>query len=723
MKTEEESIRLLLLSSEIAAKRDLAVNGRRASGIETIWKEDEMYYEGVDSVSSKSSAQTKGFSIEGGLMSNSTVAKNGECTAFFNITRPFVDAATARVGDILLADGEWGFDIKPTPIDDMDKIKESVQSVVDGQGNPILKSDGTPHTLGEFAESEKQKDEDQVKKAKKHIEDALVDCHYKAEMRKVIEGSAKIGTGIIRGPVPVRNRTKAFINGALVIDDKIEPASKHIKLTNFFPDPSCGDNIHDGTFCIERDFLTGRKLKELKGLPGYLGSQIDNVIKEGPNKAHLETGDEPKGSDKFEVWYFYGDISSSAMCACNPETQPINDSVSVVVTLVNNTVIKATPNPTKDEFPYDVMPWQERAGSPFGIGVARQGRVAQDMFNASARALMRNQGLSSAPMLAILKGILIPADGNYDLYGGKVWIIDEESGVLKASDAIQAINIPSYQTELTALMVQAQKFMEDSTGVTFLLMGQQGGAPDTVGGMQLLHKNASALLRRIARIFDDRITEPHIRRYYNWILLHGEDDEKGDMQIVAVGSSELVEREIQAQQAVQILNMSLNPVFELSPQKAAEQVLRAWKFEPSRFALDQQEKQAAQQAPPSPQIQAAQIRAKSAEDIAQIRRDSDEHKFIEKTDRDTEYQKALNDRAAEDAVMANKELQLKRDLAMLDYSNKHQISLEKIKAELAKTSMTLQVQERLSNQDNAKQVATPAAEPAGRAKNGKAFEQ
>jgi hypothetical protein len=70
--------------------------------------------------------------------------------------------------------------------------------------------------------------------------------------------------------------------------------------------------------------------------------------------------------------------------------------------------------------------------------------------------------------------------------------------------------------------------MEDSTGLPMLLQGQLGKAPDTVGGMTMLNNNASAVLRRLARTFDDCVTEPHIRRYYAWLLQYGEDDEKGD---------------------------------------------------------------------------------------------------------------------------------------------------------------------------------------------------
>jgi len=723
LEKEQSSLILLQLGIEIGLKRDEAVKARRESGIEKIWKEDTEYYEGIDELTQSEQGWTKSRSVSGGLIQDSVRSSGGQCTAFFNIIRGFVDSATARASDILLPATEWNFDIKPTPISDMEELKSSVQAVVDGAGNPILKPDGTPHTVGEFVDSENQAAEKAVKKAKKHIEDDLAECHYKTELRKVIESSAKIGTGIIRGPIPTIRKARAVIDGALVIEDKVVPASKNVSPTNFFPHPDCMDNIQDGAYCFERDFLNAGQLRALIDARGYISSQIKKVLAEGPNKSHLDDGKLTKTKEKFEVWYFYGEVSKAEYCSCEKDDENEGEYRHVVAMLVNDSIIKANINEQKDGgFPYDLFPWQPRADSPFGIGVCRQGRVAQTMYNASARALMTNQGLSSAPMLAILAGILEPEDGVYELRGGKIWLVNEDEGVGKVNDAITSIDIPSYQAELTALMQTAQKLMEDSTGVNFLLQGQQGGAPDTVGGMELLHKNASAVLRRIARVFDERITEPHIRRYYEWILMHGKDDEKGDMQIIAVGSSVLVEQEIKAMQAQQILTMSLNPAYDLSPKKAAEQVLRAWRFEPSKLQMDDKERQAIVPQP-APTIQAAQIRAKSAEDIAQLKVHSDERKFIEKDDRETEYQQALNRRADDNAAEKNKELALKRELALLDYANKHQISIEKVKAEIAQTTMRLQMQERLSQSDKPKQVAKPAVEPVGKAPNGEAFEK
>ena len=86
------------------------------------------------------------------------------------------------------------------------------------------------------------------------------------------------------------------------------------------------------------------------------------------------------------------------------------------------------------------------------------------------------------------------------------------------------------------------------------------------------------------------------------------------------------------------------------------------------------------------------------------------------------------------------ELELRRELALLEYANNNQISLEKLKAQLAIEAGRNDLQRELATlptpdeiastvrgenieSNPMAQVATPAVEPPGRAPNGQAFTQ
>ena len=84
---------------------------------------------------------------------------------------------------------------------------------------------------------------------------------------------------------------------------------------------------------------------------------------------------------------------------------------------------------------------------------------------------------------------------------------------------------------------------DQETGVPTIMQGEKGAAPDTVGGMQMLMNSANVVLRRLVKQFDDMVTRPHIRRYYDYNMLYGEDEEiKGDFSVDARGSSALMVR-------------------------------------------------------------------------------------------------------------------------------------------------------------------------------------
>src|SRR3990172_7164807 len=399
------------IGKEVAKKRDEAVKGRCESGIERVWEEDEEYYQGIDEANRADVGLLKSPSSTGGMVREKPKTAT-RCTSFFNITRQFVESAAARMGDILLPAGDWNFAVKASPV--QDDLNLALAGTPPIPGNlPGLGGSGaiTPEVQTEVEQDHDPRQKEAAKKAKRAevwIHDKLVECAYHTEVRKVIEDAAKLGTGILKGPFPQKTtkRKAGFRNGKYVLElvTKTNPASKRVDPHDFFPDPACGDNIHNGSYTLERDRFTAKQLRGLKGTKGYLSDQIDKVLDEGPCRKNYHEGSRVNGEnttddDKFEVWYFYGEIDAVALTAMNvklTDDESKRNVVPAVVVLVNETPIKAFINPLDTgEFPYDVMPWQSVAGTWTGMGVARQGRTAQDMLNAGGRAMMDNAGLSS----------------------------------------------------------------------------------------------------------------------------------------------------------------------------------------------------------------------------------------------------------------------------------------------------------------------------------------
>lgn len=733
-KAQRDAQRFEALCKAISKKRDEAVKYRKSSGIEQVWQEDQDYYEGVDMFNRSRIRYNKPYASDAPL-TEQVPQTTTQCTEFINITRQFVDSAEARCGDILLPRGDWNWGAKKTPIGD------DAQTKTNGAQTP---------------QDEAQQADIALRNAKgeQRIKDWLAETGYEKEYRKALGSAARIGTGILKGPFPKVYKTKsADQTGELLIEEKIGPGTEFVEPEDFFPDPNCGDDIHKGQFVLERGVLSYKELEDLKRLGGeYIAEAIDKVLQEGPGKSYADQKKEKGENDLFEVWYFTGLIDMNDMDLLDdrfakeislevdddgvriggydePEERG-KDFQSIQAVLINETIIKGNMNPLQDGgFPYDVLCWQKSKGHWAGIGVARQMRVAQKIMLDMGRSLMDNMALAAIPMIAIKQGAVVPENGIMELSKGKLWYLtDDQIGTIQ--EAIQFLVVPSMQQEIMEIMLLAGKMAEDATGVNALLQGEQGQATDTVGGMNLLHKNASALLRRVARICDDDVTEPHITRYYDWLLMYGEPDEKGDLKVEATGSSVLVERELEAMQAQILLQFSQDPEYGINKSAVMRRITKGWGFEPTEIFYSEEEMKkraeaAAQQPPPQdPRIEAENIRAETAKYIADQRAQVDQLRVQKDTDRDAVYSAGVAERNQMTYQAQIDKLRLQERLALMKYADNEKITLAQAKVQLAEAAMKINATKELASMEaSASRLPKPPIEPPGLAKKGKSFTQ
>ena len=584
-----------------------------------------------------------------------------------------------------------------------------------------------------------------AKKAENHIDDWLQEAQYHAEMRKAIDDAAKLGSGVIKGPVPVKRRVNVWQKdqttgvSSLVLKEEIKPASFRVDPWNLFPDPACGESIHNGSFIWERDFLTAKKLEDLKGLPGYIDSQIDKCLDEGPgNSKEADSrvlAQNQSTKDQFEIWYYHGDVKTEELVAagcdcCDQEGR--KRSYPALMTMVNNHVIRASLNPLDSgDFPYDVVPWKRRPGMPWGMGLARQMRTPQRIVVGGARALMNNAGMAGGPLLTVRRGV-VPENGIWEVTPLKFFIEEDDSAGNAGAAPLTATVIPMLIAELTSIIQLGMKMAEDVTGMPMLMQGQQGKAPDTVGGMTILNNNANAVLRRIARLFDSCITEPHIRRYYTWLMEYSEDDdEKGDFQIVARGSTALVERDIQNQEMVNILQLCANPIYKKNPAKAMDEYLKSRRFDPEAFDYTEEELKAmAEQKPPEdPRITAAKITAEAAVKREELESEQAADHAAAQAQLEMQRQRFEASEAQKDRTLQEMTLEIEQQLQTAKLTSEERRDLERQKVLLASLTLKLQTQRDLSlashtvNLHQSRQALAAPVEPVGKAKPGQAFIQ
>ena len=696
----EEQLQAFGLS--MAHQRDDWIRSRYSYGVDKRWIEDEDQYNAKDNIAKQASQMMT--SVEQGYPVTTQMAKPHRSTVYIGLTRQKTNAAEARLADILLPTDDRNWGIQPTPKPTMMAMGRDDRMAGDKDtGQPMMHPDTQqPLRMKDIARAAMQVARDKAKAMQLEIDDQLTECDYNGEMRKVIHNAARLGTGVIKGPIVMNRTRKAWqpfkdmegnIIHQLEIVQEMSPASFSVDPRNVWPDPGCGDNIHHGKGMYEREQMTVRQVRDLAKQPGYMKDQLRKVLEEGPKKSatfqELKDDDQRDiARDVYEKWEYWGEVDYDDLKSAGLELGEDKDelkSISACVVMINNTVVKVYINPLEDgALPYDFFVWEKVADSVWGYGIPYLMRAQQKVLNAAWRQMMDNAGVSSGPQIIIKAGAVQPADKQWQLSARKIWFATDD--VDDVRKAFTAVEFNSYQAELAAIIKMAMELADQETGVPAITQGEKGAAPDTVGGMQMLMNSANVVLRRLVKQFDDSITRPHIRRYYDFNMMYNEDEEiKGDFTIDARGSSALLVRDIQNQAFLNLLAAGANPVYGvyLDTQKLFEKALQAQHIDPAEVlkSEDELEKIKEQQAQPQ------QPEQDPAMAVAQLRGDIELQKAQVQNQGDMAELQLRQQIAQQEHELRMAELQMTREIEMLKMSNQQNISLETIKAKLAETAI------------------------------------
>ena len=693
--------KLQSFGSSLGGQRDEWIRSRGSYGVDKRWIEDEDQYNGKDNINKAASQMMT--SVEQGYPVTTQGAKPHRSTVFIGMTRQKTNAAEARLADILLPTDDRNFGIQPTPSPELMGMSKDNKAAMDQQGQPVMGEDGQPARVRDVVKAVLEMATKKANAMQTEIDDQLVECNYNGELRKMIHDSAVLGTGVIKGPIvtnrtrkawqPVTDSTGQTVHQVEIVQE-ISPASFRVDPRNVWADPGCGESVHNGKGLYEREQVTAKQIRDLAKQPGFLKDQLRKVLEEGPKQSATlrELTDEDQRDMTrltYEMWTYWGEVDHDDLDSAGVDVGEKDElrSISACVVMINNTVVKAFLNPLEGgDIPYDFFVWEKVAGTVWGYGIPYLMRSQQKVLNAAWRQMMDNAGVSSGPQIVIKPGAIQPADKQWQLSSRKIWYATDDIDDVRK--AFSTFEFNSHQVELAGIIKMATELADAETGVPTIMQGEKGAAPDTVGGMQMLMNSANVVLRRLVKQFDDMITKPHIRRYYDYNMMYNEDEEiKGDFTIDARGSSALVVRDIQNQSFLNLLAAGANPIYGmyLDTQKLFEKALQAQHIDPAEVFKPEEEieqikeaqKQAAAQGPaPDPAMAVAQMRAEAEMQKTQLQNQGDLQEL--------QVRQAI---AAQEADLRIMQLEMTREIEMLKLSNSQNISLEKIKAQLADTAM------------------------------------
>lgn len=623
---------LTALVTTLCDERKRAITSRKE--YDFIWKAARDQYKGRDAAT-KVSEYEKGELLDSSLQRHKGDTSADRSTVLPNITRPYTNAGTARVADILLPTGKMPFALKATPVSDL----QTVLGVV-GKYPAIMQNvlNLLPEVANKIQDSEAAKNA--IAKAEQIITDWLKESDWAGVTRRQLVESGVVGTGVIKGPFPKERSISDDTNKILallpLVADELTaemlvkelesmlfytPRIECIKVENCYPDPDCGTDIQNGKFFFEKiPEVNRRALQEMAKDPNYNADAIKMALDEGPMD---ESSNAHKDSKKpYTLWIRTGAVDWKA----NGEDKSLD---FCVITMVNDRIIKIAPYPLEQKrFPYRMLCWEPRDNSWTGIGIPEQMETAQRGLTATTRALMDNMGYSVGPQVLELDGIIEPIDGeDTKLRPYKRWKVRSAlpgvDAMQEAKSAMAFLEFPNYLDAIMPVIRWWLEMAENTTGLSLLLQGQ--AVTDAVGVSQQLMNNSTTNLRLIVKEWDDKVCKPLMEDFYEWVQLYGPDDAQGDAVVEALGSTSLIVKELQQQALLQISQQVLQPVYGISPKKWMSIYLEGFQIDAETLAMTEEERQQleAAAAQPDPKVLAAQIEAQAEVYKADLRKEVD----------------------------------------------------------------------------------------------------
>lgn len=513
---------------------------------------------------------------------------------FVGLTRTKVMAAFSRIVDLLFQPGQDFFGIEPTPIPDLDPVemaeitKTATAEVMQASGAvaPTQVMDIINERKDELIEEVRTEVKRRAKLAADEmtlvIRDQLAEANSEQKMKEAILESVIFGTGCIKGGTVRIDRQKRWkrmlVNGvqahAMMVIERVKPDIESVSIFDIYPDPyaTSNDDLH-GLF--RRHVLTRRQFRELRDLDGFDSEAVSEILEDNPQGNYVEEDHErirrevaniklqTGPNNRFEVLEYWGSINGRDLVDCNvdlPEGSDEEDEFDANVWICAGKVIRATLNPIPDgRIPYNCFPYERNPHQFWGTGVPKMMRDSQQTMNAATRIFIDNAAIASGPLVEVNTDFLEAGEDPRDIHPWRVFL---RRGGDPASPAVRFNQPQANANGLTSIIELFRRFADETTSLPSYTHGDTAQSLNkTATGMSILMGNANVALKSTLKNVDDFLIVPLIQALYHWNMEWSDNEKaKGDLAIVARGSTSLIQREVRSQRLLQFLSLISNPM-------------------------------------------------------------------------------------------------------------------------------------------------------------------
>lgn len=506
---------------------------------------------------------------------------------YVNLTALKADVANAYLNDALTSSGNSSLPwvIQPTPRPDIspvaqDEVFVRIRSMIEQQAfneDPAALVDAIRQAKREMFEQESEKAEKSADAMTKLMEDQCAEGGFDRALTDFLQYFPIYPFAVFAGPYVTKAPRLIWGRNKPRLADEVYATFRALNPFDFCYSPDSPDTQR-GTCIFTRTRWTRRELKNAATMPGYLHENVLKVLKDADNSnvdfnlSWLSRSPDDSrrtmalwASDvqPIEVLTHYGFFSGRELMKYNFYNLDEHEYYNAQLSLVNGRVIevKVFSDPKMATRPVYTASFYRTGGDRIaGDSIAQRMRDVERAYIACLMYLMRNAANASAPLCeADYKRIQRYMGENElgQLVPGSMYLVDSDYSNGN-QPAFRFTDIPSNMPAYAQLLEMFMQLADRVTNIPAALHGEAvgSGAMRTFRGMSMLQGNAVKALHAAVENIANGVFRPFGELLYNTNMLYSHDvDVKGDSQIITKGADGLLQKEMERQSAMEILQV------------------------------------------------------------------------------------------------------------------------------------------------------------------------
>ena len=426
----------------------------------------------------------------------------------------------------------------------------------------------------------KRREEEKAKKAADEmmllIEDQCSEGGFSRALTDFLQYFTVYPYAVFTGPYIVRAPRLVWGKNKPRLNTDVYPVFRAVSPFDFAYSPDSPDTQR-GTCVFTRTLWTRKELLDCAKLPSYIKQNVLDVLEQSDINPDFDLNwlsrspDDPardlslwsSNVAPIEVLTHYGLMSGRELSKYGFNNLEDLEFYNCEIAMAGYRVIRVQvmSDPKMNTRPVYTASFYRTGGDRIaGDGIAQRIRDVERAYHACLGYLMRNAANASAPLCeADYKRIseYLTENDLGNVVPGMMYMVN--SDVTNSNQpALRFFNVPSNIPAYAQLMEMFMQLADRITNIPASLHGEAvgSGAMRTFRGMNLLQGNATKALRASVDNIANGVFDHLGHLLYNINMLYAEDPAvKGDSHIVTRGAEGLLQKEMEKQSAMEILQL------------------------------------------------------------------------------------------------------------------------------------------------------------------------